>query len=94
MLLAARGGYVLLVALLLIGAMVWLGRPIQSRAGRTDRAGRARDDVARELAYGEAPLREALAQTGANPNGVWARRALVLATIAGFVLVVVTIVRS
>jgi hypothetical protein len=98
LLLALQGGWVLLVALLLAAAMVWLGQPIQRRARALDhassRGGRAGDDAARELAYGEAPLRAALDLTGASPNWVWARRALVIATIAGFVIVVVTIVRS
>lgn len=97
LLLAVQDGWVLLVALLLIAAMVWLGRPIRRRARELDSSATgsgAGDDTARELAYGEAPLRDALALTGANPNWVWARRALVIATIAAFVFVVVTIVRS
>lgn len=97
LLLTLDGGWVLFAGLLLIAAMIWLGRPIQRRARSLEHADgqpSGGDDPARELAYGEAPLRAALEIVGASPNWVWARRGLMIATVVGFVVVVVTIVRS
>ena len=97
LLLTLDGGWVLFAGLLLIAAMIWLGRPIQRRARSLEHADdqqSGRDDPARELAYGEAPLRAALEMVGASPNWVWARRGLMAATVVGFIVVVFTIVRS
>lgn len=97
LLLALDGGWLLLAGLLLIGTMIWLGRPIQRRARAIEDANHppsGRDDLVRELAYGEAPLRAALDVVGASPKWVWVRRALMIATVVGFVVVVVTVVRA
>ena len=97
LLLSLGGGWRLLAGVVLIAIMVWLAIPIQRRAQSIvgpDAGRHSREATLRELAYGEAPLRAALGMVGTSPAWLWVRRALVVATILGFVFVVVAIVRA
>jgi hypothetical protein len=85
----------------LVGMAV-LGRPLQARALRipgkaaNDRSGpergkasSRRDAALRQLMYGEAPLREAIALSRATTLLIWVRRLMIVATVIAFVFVMV-----
>jgi hypothetical protein len=84
-------------------AMAILGRPLQDRAQRvadpetavgstlrTAMGGGRRKDIAfRQLMYGEAPLRQALALAGITRHFIWLRRFVVAATLAALIWVMI-----
>jgi len=91
-------------AVLVIGVLLFLARPLQRRAeqispappvaGSGDKGlipGRRvqRDRVLRALAYGEAPLRRAVEVAGASSVWLLARRAMLGVTLAAFVGVLI-----
>ncbi len=95
----------LLAGVLVIVALVVAARPLQRRAevmvpdpsagsgdgvrvGRTDR-----DRVLRALAYGEAPIRNAVTLAGASVGWLVARRIVLVLTIVGVVGVVAQVSR-
>jgi len=89
-------------AVVIIGTLLILARPIQARAeeivpknevegGAVDtalRGGTTRDRALRELAYGTHPLRVALVTAGYSPRWVMARHFVVAMTILGLVYTV------
>jgi hypothetical protein len=99
-LMLARGVVLAVIAVVTITALLWLARPIQARAVRLVPVdtlvgsrwtvvgkGTQRDRVLRALAYGEAPVRAAVAMGSGSPWVTAYRRGVVVATIVGFAAV-------
>ena len=100
---ATHGVVLLVTALLLFGALLYLSRPLLPRTEKlvpenkreggaieaTLRGGTTRDRVWRELAYGVAPLEAALAAAGLSSRWVVVRHLLIAVTLLAFIYVVV-----
>ncbi|MDQ3782375.1 MAG: hypothetical protein M3349_05485 [Actinomycetota bacterium] len=99
-LVALQGWAVLVAGLMVMGALVWLIRPLQARTERLvpDGAadvglpqrgwGSARDRMMRRLAYGAEPISAAVSTAGAGRWWLVARWFMIGATVAAVVWVV------
>lgn len=98
------GGFaVLVIAVGLIGGLLWMARPLQARAqalvpdnslvvGRGSLVlgrGTTRDRALRKFAYGDAPVRQAVEMTGGSPLWMVARRLVVVATLVAFAILLI-----
>ena len=100
---ATNGVALLVIAVVLFGALLYLSRPLLPRTEKLVpenkreggaieaalRGGTTRDRVLRELAYGMAPLEAALETAGLSPRWVAARHLLIAVTVLAFIYVVV-----
>lgn len=89
-------------AVVTLGTLLFLARPLQRRAetmvpqnkvegGKVDtvlRGGTTRDRVLRDLAYGTEPVLAALRTTGHSEHWVFARHVVIAVTLLGFLFVV------